>query len=305
MGAGFNKRTSVLRRRNDRERLLFITAAGLAFSLLVIMLVVLSNRPADARQNQVVPPASQIPPALGTVTLYTPERQVRPGVKLSDVNFKEVYWPRNQVPEGAVRDLAELKDMYSKAVIEPGVPVQHSLLSNQPVEDALPLTPGNRAISIEIDQVSGLEGHALPGTKVDVTLTYMKEQQLTTKIIVQNARVLSYGGVTKAELANATGKTERVASKTITLDVAPGDALQIQTARQMGRLGLMMRTQDDDKAPSVTELSGNDIQGSRKERPAPQRACTKGTVKVAGKEMVIGCDGTISELTHPDSPVAK
>lgn len=286
--------------RGNKKKKLMILGGGLAliFVLFAVVIVVLVKKKNTGTEQAAIPVISDAPPVSGSITLYTPLKELVAGEKLTPEIFKEVYWPRTQIPEGAIRDLAEIQGKYAKTKIEPGTPMQVTMLRDDPVVESLPLTPGNRAVSIEVDQVSGLEGHAHPGTKVDVTLTYLQDKNLITKIIVQNARVLSYGGVTRAAFEGGKGEglLPTGGNKTITLDASPSDALQIQTAKQMGKLGLLLRSQDDDKASNVSEVSSNDMNGGKNEKKDTSPKCTKGSVKMNGKEMIVGCDGSLSEL---------
>ncbi len=288
---------------NDRERLLFVAAAGLAFSLLIILVVLFNFKdPANAGvQAASAPP--EIPTAVGTITLLTPDRSIKAGTPLADVQFKEVYWPRNQVPDGAVRDTAELKNMYAKVELEAGVPMQRKHITSEQSNIALPLTPGNRAVAIQINDETSVEQHTRPGTHVDVVLTYYQSGELTSKVIVQNARVLSLGGDTNPmgnlgamSQGNATLLRNTSSSRTITLDVAPKDALEILTAKKLGDLSLMMR---NDNAPMPTvEVRGAELDDKKKSRTS----CKRGTVKIQGEEFVMNCDGSMTRMSDPYEP---
>ncbi|NMC61770.1 MAG: Flp pilus assembly protein CpaB [SAR324 cluster bacterium] len=285
-------------KRDERERILFIAAAGGVFSLFIIVLVILStNRPADA-VNTMDPSVRGVSASVGMISLYTPEKHVESGTNLSNVKFKEMYWPRNQLPESAVRNLTEVRSMYAKNDLEPGIPLSYTNLSHEAPMESLPLRPGLRAVSIEVDATSGLEGHALPGTLVDVSLTHMVNNELTTTIIVQQARVLSYGGETKAKMDSNLRKNNTV-GRTITLEVMPQDALKIQTARQMGRLGLLMRTSDDQLPNLVTEVAANQLTGAIPQAAKKtEKTCTKGRVRLNGAEYIVGCDGQLSQVMN-------
>lgn len=298
-------------RRSDREKMMFVLAAVVALALLSAMVLVLNSRTeANAPITQRQSPVEPIRPAIGTVTLWAPDSSVAPGTKLSNVKFKEVYWPRNNVPEGAIRDLAEVRELYAKSVLAANMPLNRNSLSSSPSDAPLPVSKGRRAISIEVDATSGLEGHALPGSRVDVLLTFVKDSNKTTKIIVQNAKVLSYGGSVESDpmlvAANAVRSVtaRRTPSSTITLEVLPSDALKIQNARSMGRLGLMMRSLDDTNAAEITEIGEMDVSGDKqvKRVPTTEANCTKGSVRIDGREFSVGCDGRVSEILNPNEP---
>ncbi len=288
---------SGFRRRSERERLFFFLAAGLAFSLLIISLVVLNFRTDAVAKSDITPsPLNPIPKSLGTVTLYAPERQITQGTNLSNVKFKEVYWPQDQVPEGAVRDLTEVRNTYAIENIRALVPVQRGMLSSEPVQTSLPVTSGNRAIAIQLDAYSGVEGHVRPGSRVDVTLTYYEQGDLTTKVIVQNARVLSYGGMVKNGL-NIEGP--RKVMNSATLDVSSEDALTILTSKKLGTLNLILRANDDTGATETLEFDENKLnKNNNSKKPASSTNC--GVARVGGVEYVMPC-GAGNPMTKLDS----
>lgn len=293
MNKRFAGQNSGFRRRNERERLFFIAAAGLAFSLLIISLVVFNFR-TDANAKEVIAPKVEnpVPKTLGTVTLFAPEKAVTQGARLSEIKLKEVYWPHDQIPEGAVRDLAEVKTMFATENLKALVPLQRSMLSSEPVQTSLPVTPGNRAIAIQLDAYSGIEGHVRPGSKVDVTLTYTDQGEYTTRVIVQNARVLSYGGVANSSRELITGA--RQVSNSATLDVSQEDALKILTSRRLGSLSLIMRAPEDVKPANVLEKPESGIGSDKKKSKAVQHC---GVMRAGTKEFAVDCQtGRLLEM---------
>jgi pilus assembly protein CpaB len=242
--------------RRKRERLIFISLVAVAFLLMSVFLLSIYSRSATASKQDNA--NSEIaPPVAGTITLYTPARDIPAGTKVSEIEFKEIFWPRNSVPDGAVRELSQLKDMYAKLDIPYGEPIKlENLTRDRSVIRSIDITPGMRAISIEVNAKRGVEGWALPGSRVDVILTYMEEGNLTSKVVVENARVLSSGGDSStAEERFPTGRRKVTASPTVTLEVMPEDALKIETSQQLGSLSLHLRAADDNRSSGVTSVN--------------------------------------------------
>ncbi|MCS6961583.1 MAG: Flp pilus assembly protein CpaB [Deltaproteobacteria bacterium] len=230
-----------------------------------------------------------------TVTLFTPEKSVPIGVQLSSVKFRELIWPRNQVPEDAVVNLKDVLNFYTTEVLEPGPPLRYRQISREPIVVSLPLNPGMRAVSIEVDETTSVEGFARPGTRVDVTLTFRndKTNSLETRIIVHNARVLSLGGdptvFSTAKLNESRKANPR--RTTLTLEVTPEEALIIQTARQSGRLGLIMRAPEDTSVAKVDAVSDQVIRDPNFQAvPKNEPKCKSGTVKIGDKMFAISCE---------------
>ncbi len=289
-GTGFQKAGAA-----DREKFVLFGAAGVFFALLVLVVFIIQFK-GNASAGQVsvakVNEENLNPNAVGTVMLLTPETSLRPGSRLEDIRLKEILWPRNQVPEDAVRDVAEVRAMYAKVNIASGVPLKRSQLTDDELNVSLPLNPGNRAVVIQVDEVTSVDNHARPDTRVDVVLTYNVERELTSKVIVQNARVLSLGGDTSTSFRP--GQVVRAPSRTITLDVPPKDALEIQTAKKLGTLSLMMRSADDYQPLKDLEIDRKQIDGGK--RKPEKEICKKGTVMVAGQKYIMNCDGSLTEV---------
>jgi pilus assembly protein CpaB len=304
---GFNNINKGNKSGNNYNKNLKISIIALVLIFCVIATFVLQAVVGNSNQNGGINGVdngsmSQI----GSVPLFQVGRAINSGEPIPVSEVKQIYWPLNQVPQGAVRALAELKDMYAKVPISANVPLLVQQLMDKPVTTSLPVTPGNRAVTIEIDATSGLEGNALPGTYVDVVLTYHINGVLTSKVIVQNTRVLSLQGSTKSidEIDLNQQKGAPVALQTITLDVSPRDALAITTSRQLGRLSLMMRHPGDEVVLAEDEINQNEIGPSlqlaqpQRSQPVVAKKCIKGTYKINGKDYLLDCDNNTTLLNQ-------
>ncbi len=276
-----------------RERALIVAVAGFGIALL-LGVVAIANFRTDANARQGMSAIGGFDPSKQLV--YSLSRPVKAGERITIDNVAQVSWGRNDIPRDAVMIPQEVEGMFAKSDIPSGTALSRTMFTREPSLVSLPVTSGNRAVAIEVDETSGIEGHALPGSRVDVVLTYLENEGLTSKIIVQNARILSAGGDTRApsQMGQQVAGPRRSA-RTITLDVGVKDALEIQTARQLGRLSLFMRSADDDKAAPVLQTNRTDIDGSKKSASKKQ-ACKSGRMLSGGKEYVVDCEGGISEL---------
>ena len=276
-----------------RERVLVAGVAGLGIFILLAVAAVV-NFKSDANARQMRNAAGAFDPSRQLA--YALNRPVKAGERISLTNVAQVPWGRNDLPRDAVMVAQELDGMFAKSDIPAGVALSRSMVGSEPAVSSLPVSPGNRAVAIEVDETAGIEGHALPGTRVDIVLTYLENEGLVSKIIVQNARVLSTGGDTRApgELAQQVQGPRRTA-RTVTLDVSVKDALEIQTARQLGRLSLIMRAAEDDRAAPILETNRNDISG-QKPPAATKPNCRTGRMRSGGKDYIIDCDGGVTEV---------
>jgi Flp pilus assembly protein CpaB len=279
--------------------LILFGVAGFAVCLLIILVVSLSSDSATASKFDEALIEDIAPPELGTVTLYTPVNTIHAGQKLTEADFQEVYWPRNSVPDGAIKDLSKIIGSFAANDLSKGEPVKSNHLSNSDgatQSDTLNITQGMRALTIEVNAKRGIEGWALPSTRVDIVLTYLSDGELTSKVVVENAKVLSTGGDSSTANERVGMKKSKVsASSTVTVEVVPRDALKIETAQQMGTLSLHMRAQDDNKSSGVNSFTKNDFESAKNEdgQPTKKAQCKRGKMKISGKEYIVDCDGNL------------
>src|SRR4051812_32083800 len=157
--------------------------------------------------------------ALGLVAMAVARKALRPGgATAGPVNSVPVVVAKRDVAVGrelAAEDLAvtrvpldsaptrafqSVQDLVGRAVTTP-------LVKGQAVTDTLlapagsgagiqaVVIPGMRAITIEVNEVTGLGGMLVPGAKVDVICAIRDEktQQPAARTILQNIRVLALG----------------------------------------------------------------------------------------------------------------
>src|SRR4029077_14709018 len=82
------------------------------------------------------------------------------------------------------------------------------------------IPPGLRAVSVKVNEVIGVAGYVLPGTRVDVVATISPTHHptdMTSKVILTNVQVLAAG--TKIE--RDTEKNKPIAVSVVTLLVDP------------------------------------------------------------------------------------
>jgi pilus assembly protein CpaB len=111
-----------------------------------------------------------------------------------------------------------------------------------PVEAGAGLGPtiatGMRAISVKVNEVIGVAGFVVPGTRVDVVVTIARQDDSISRVIVSNAQVLTAG--TKYDQDQAKdGKP--LPSTVVTLLVTPPDAERIALASTQGAIMLALR----------------------------------------------------------------
>src|SRR5262249_53371523 len=143
------------------------------------------------------------------------------GAEIQKDDVRVVDWPQNSVPANAISDPQEV---IGRGIIMPMIQNEPFLplkLSSKDGGGGLPpaIPPGLRAVSVKVNEVIGVAGYVLPGTRVDVVATVSPTQQpidMTSKVILTNVQVLAAG--TKIERDTERGKPLAVSVVTLLVD---------------------------------------------------------------------------------------
>jgi pilus assembly protein CpaB len=167
-------------------------------------------------------------------------------------DVKLVEWPANALPANVI---SEPNELVGRGLVlpmiqnEPFLPLK---LASKDLGGGLPpvITPGMRAVSVKVNEVIGVAGYVLPGTRVDVVATVsptMQPQDTTSKVILTNVQVLAAG--TKIE--RDTDRNKPIAVTVVTLLVDPNQAEQLTLAATEGKIQLALRNPLDKEAPAT------------------------------------------------------
>ena len=101
------------------------------------------------------------------------------GAELKQEDLRAVQWPSNAVPAGA---FGKPEDLIGRGLIMPVMtnePFLPSKLASKEAGAGLPpvIPEGQRALSVRVNDVVGVAGYVLPGTRVDVVATVNPTQQ--------------------------------------------------------------------------------------------------------------------------------
>ena len=258
-GIGLN-RTKIER----RDRLMMIGGTTLIAALLVVgvLMVFLGDDVARAREDmRAIRPNQEAEIAFGSVVLLGPRRSISKGTRLQSGLLRDIHWPRDQVPEGAIRNPSDIDGMFANIDLPAGQPILRSNISPNPPSYGIGqrLPEGHRAVTIQVDAISGVEGWATPGAHVDLYLTHLDPEAGVYKTIVavEDAIVLSYGG--EAQTKNSKFDMDRTKVKsTVTLAVSFEDSLKIQTAKAMGTITLALRNSNDTTSQGIGVFRGDE-----------------------------------------------
>ena len=221
-------------------------------------------------------PAKAVSTPTQPVVVAAADIEIGAEVKSDDLRVTE--WPVGSVPAG-VFDKPD--DIVGRGVImsivqnEPILPAK--LASKEEGAGLPPVIPaGLRAMSVRVNEVIGVAGYVLPGTRVDVVATVNPTNQqgdVTTKVILDNVQVLTAG--TKLERDGDHNKPMSVT--VVTLLVDPEQAERLTLASTEGKIQLALRNPTDHGAPSTKGVRPAALLGA----VMPQRPALVARAKVA------------------------
>jgi pilus assembly protein CpaB len=150
-------------------------------------------------------------------------------------------------PAGAFTDPSAVVGRVSAVGMFPGQPVMDSLLATKGSGSGLQaLVPkGMRAITVEVNETSGVAGMIAPGCRVDVVCTLAGASKADTVActVVQDVLVQAVGQ--RLTAARNPDEKEPAPVRTITLIASPRAAEAIELASSTGRTRLVLRGTDD------------------------------------------------------------
>src|SRR5262245_22856801 len=155
-------------------------------------------------------------------------------------------WPRQAVPAGAIRTLAEAEGRVVRSSIVAGEPLLEGKLAPQLSGKGgiMPmLVPeGQRAVTIKVDDAVREAGFVLPNSRVDVFVSMAKaanSQDRMAKMILQDVTVLAAGQAVEMR------DNRPVSVTTVTLALTPEQAERLALAQNEGKLTIGMRNLRD------------------------------------------------------------
>ena len=255
--------------RNTRTAVVVGVAVLLAVIASLGMYRIVSRMPARAAE-------------VNTVDVVVAQAPLKLGTKILKDHVKVVRWPKDAPVEGSFAKIEEVLDRGVIAAIAVNEPLTGSKLAALEAGAGLPpsIPQGMRAISVKVNEVVGVAGFVVPGTRVDVMVTLKGRQnddQSMTRIVCSNVTVLTAGtryDQEKAKEGNA------IPSTVVTLLVKPDDGERIALAAEEGQIMLSLRNPLDVE-PTVTSgvktasLFGQPAPAPAKPRSAPARRTEK------------------------------
>jgi pilus assembly protein CpaB len=228
---------------NRRTRTLIVMAVAVVMATAASLLVYRTVQRIPIREIEVA-----------HVYTVVAAKAVPVGAMLTPEHVKVIAWPeRNPVP-GSFKKPEEVTNRGVVVPIAENEPVTESKLA--PIGAGAGLAPtipsGMRAVSVKVNEVVGVAGFVVPGSRVDLVVTVDEPASKTTitRAVVSNLEVLTAGTRFDQEKSRTDGKP--IPTSVVTLLATPQDAEKITLAASEGRIMLTLRNPLDTQ-PTVTQ----------------------------------------------------
>lgn len=189
------------------------------------------------------------------VKVVTAKADIAPRDEIREETVRIMEVPQSAVPEDAVKEISSIVGKPAKVAIMSGdIITGRKLFPDKKAAGFPGMVPEDcRAISLAIDDVTGVAGFALPGDYVDVMLVSDKlhDGAVTGELVMQNVLLLAINKTADATRPVAPGKDKDKGDSahlkamdnlaTATLAVRPEEAVRLSVASKVGSLYLALR----------------------------------------------------------------
>nr|WP_315259590.1 Flp pilus assembly protein CpaB [uncultured Duganella sp.] len=244
------------------RRALLMMALAVAFGLAAVLLA------SRWLLRQTPGAANKIVVAAGDVSL---------GQRLTPEMLKQIDWPADALPRGALTDSGKLVGRVLKTSVLRDEPLSEAKLAPAGTLGGLSalIAEGKRAITVRVNDVVGVAGFALPGNFVDILVNTQANDSAISKIVLERILVLA--------VAQEVGRDEtkpRVVNA-VTLEVTPAQAENLDLARSVGTLSLVLRNQVDPRPGTTDGATKGSLLGTREPPAGPPQVAAAPQVSPA------------------------
>jgi pilus assembly protein CpaB len=240
------------------------------------------------KSNQVALQKVQMTPVLVAA------KDIVPGSVLDATLVKVVDWPRDSQIVGTMAETDRVSGRVARYPLVAGEVILESKLAPQGTPGGLAgiIQNEKRAVTVKVDEASGVAGFVMPGNRVDVIVTMDKndfKDDPITQAVLQNIPVLGKGQDIEVP---KTGEKPKIVP-TVTLEVTPEEGARLALAAKEGQITLALRGWTETTAVAASSVRTSTLLGGgKKPEPAFEApiAPTSTPPKKPGVEVLRGID---------------
>jgi pilus assembly protein CpaB len=205
-----------------------------------------------------------------TIAVVVAAHPLTLGTRITADHVKVVQWPADAPVANSFSKVEDVLNRGLISAVEENEPLTSSKLAALEAGAGLPpsIPPGMRAVSVKVNEVVGVAGFVVPGTRVDVMVTLAgkaRDEDSTTRVVVSNVQVLTAGTRYDQEKAKDGAP---IPSTVVTLLVKPEDGEKVALAASAGQIMLTLRNPLDQDQTTTAGVRTTGLFG----QPAPTPA---------------------------------
>ena len=233
--------------------------------------------------------STKTPKVEKTIAIQAAAHDMQSGIRIQKGDLKIIRVREADVPKSAITDEKQVLDRPLLFPVGANEPITTYKVGGTTGVEGLPsaIDIGKRAISVPINDASGVSGLILPRAHVDVLFTRPgSTNEAVTATILEDVVVLAIGRNTDAASLASTNTTAQNANRTqaqsATLLVTPEQAQKIELAKNQGKISLALRNPLDQTVEADTKPTTSQALYALPKQEAP-----KAPPKVEAKPVVV------------------
>jgi pilus assembly protein CpaB len=218
-------------------------------------------------------------PAGKFVKIVVAKDDIQPGqeIKAEQINLAQVQ--ENAAPASSFTDVEKLNGRSAEMMILKGQPIVEAMLAQEGAGTGIQalIPKGMRAVTIEVNEFTGVAGLLVPNCHVDILATINDGASNTqvSKAIVQNVTVKAVGQRTTVNGNEPPNPNEMFRS--VTLLLTPKDAEAIELACTTGRPRLVLRGGRDTEMVTTEGVTLGELRGGAGDKVKTELVLTPAT----------------------------
>ncbi|HUH58532.1 MAG TPA: Flp pilus assembly protein CpaB [Candidimonas sp.] len=190
-------------------------------------------------------------------------------LRSEDLSWKPMQ--KSQVPDGALLQGTPAAEALTGGLLRHDTKAGDYIFTRDVFSPDAPgflaaaLKPGMRAVSVQVDNVSGNAGLIQPGDYVDMILVQEakgggslgsnRARSVVSETVVEKVRVIAVGSVFQQQSDDVKGGNKKASpARTVTIEVMPRAAEAVTVAARLGTLSLALRSfAVTDRSPASAE----------------------------------------------------
>lgn len=231
----------MINKLNDlRPRQLLMLASGAALLMFLAIYITMSFLQREEIVKEIAEKKSY-----DTVQVIVAKVNIAPRTRIQKNMLQVKEMPADLMPEGVIRNVNDVLDVQVKASIYAGdILTIQKVFAEKSDEGFVATIPlDSRAVSISVNDITGVAGFAKPGDFVDLLLVEKGQYSATTSILLQNVQLLSINkDMTGTNIVGEDASTTAIKNPSIaTFALRPEDVLKLISASKLGEIYMSLR----------------------------------------------------------------